>query len=509
MSIESIFKKAKLLLPLLMIPLAVSCGSQPSGPTARDLFYHDTTPGAFSSSSNSSPATHSAVAYSLELRRGDAAPVPCDNRFAFKSGDAIRLHIKVNEPSYIYVLSSGSSGKKQVLYPPDGEDNKLEPGSDCVVPKQGELIFDDNAGTEHLLIGLTREPIPQDRALDLSGVSIESNALSGKPTSVGGYSVLSSFGNNYELGKPISGDGQVYISNPDRSKPTVIEIAVNHTKEGSSASPSSSSGNSTAPSVPTAPTADQSNSGQSGDQGGSAGQLTGKWALLIGVDKFKDPNVPATGCTTDVAHISKFFRDEANFKPDHIIELTDENASVENIQTKMKEMAAQVQPTDLVVTYFSTHGGEPAEGQPGEPVILAYDGYIPMRTMSAHIKSLINTNRLVIILDTCHSGNTRALGDGQQYLRELFPGVGKLIVAGCQPHETSLGGTDGGVFTNSLLDGWRHEKLMKKSFYYAQKETAESPMQHSQSGSEHQQHPVINDSDWTGNDVDIYAIPQS
>jgi hypothetical protein len=477
--------------------LLSSCGgnSSSSEVNARDIFYQSNKPGSSANgTANAGGSSASSVAYSLELKRGDAAPVPCDNRFAFKSGDAIKIHIKVNEPQYVYVLTQGPSGKKDLLYPQPGDDNRLEAGAECVIPKDGDFQFDDNAGTEHIMIGLTSQPIPQDKALELSGVEIGAKDLTGKPATVGGYSVLSDFGSTYQLGQDVSGDKQVYVSNPDRSKPTVIELAVNHTKDGDSGAPPADSGSSN---PPTPPTSDQS--------GGGSAPLTGKWAILIGVDKFKNPNIPATGCTKDVAHLSEFFKTEANFLPDHVIELTDDQASVDNIEAKLREVAPRVKPTDLVITYFSTHGAEPREGQSGEPVIVAYDGFIPMRTMSEHIKSRINSDRLVIIIDTCHSGNTRSLGDGTDYLRELFPGVGKIIVAGCQPHETSLGGADGGIFTNSLLEGWRKEKTLKKAFVYAKDTTAQQSAQHEDHGSPHQQHPVINDASWTGNDIDIFA----
>ena len=178
-----------------------------SGPSARDVFYHDTSGHAATSGNSATASGATSVAYRLELRRGESEPVSCDNRFAFKSGDALRLHIKVNEPLYCYVLTSGSTGEKSVLYPPSGENNLLQPDTDCVVPANGEMIFDDNAGTDRLLVALTTKPIAEDKALTLQGVTVEGSALTGSPTKVGDYSVISGFGSNYELGNPISGDG--------------------------------------------------------------------------------------------------------------------------------------------------------------------------------------------------------------------------------------------------------------------------------------------------------------
>lgn len=222
------------MVPLVFSLTGCSSGSSTSTVNARDYFYKS------SDGQQGSDATGgTSVAYKLELRRGDSEPVFCDNRFAFKSGDALKLHLKVNKPLYCYVLNQGSTGEKQVLYPKEGDDNKLQPDSDCVVPNEGEMVFDDNAGTERLIIVLTKEPLAQDKALGTPAVAVDSSALNGSPNKVGNISVLSSFGNSYELGKPVSGDNYVYVSNPERSGPTAVELALKHTKDGESGAPGS------------------------------------------------------------------------------------------------------------------------------------------------------------------------------------------------------------------------------------------------------------------------------
>jgi hypothetical protein len=220
------------------------------GPTARDLFYREGTGSGGSGGSSGAPPSSGnsggkpAIAYCLELTRDGAEPVPCDNRFVFKSGDALRLHIKVNQPFYVYVLSIGSTGQKSALYPRSAdEDNRLAPDKECIVPPKGQMVFDDHPGTENLGVFFTTEPLKPERALELKGEVIDSRALTGTPMTVGNLSVVSGFGTSYELGEPVEGDGQVYISSERSTEPIGFEIILNHTKDGNahSAAPNSSS----------------------------------------------------------------------------------------------------------------------------------------------------------------------------------------------------------------------------------------------------------------------------
>jgi hypothetical protein len=100
------------------------------------------------------------------------------------------------------------------------------------------MVFDDHPGTEHLGVLLTQEPVKPERALETKGDIIDSQALTGTPMTVGSCSVVSGFGANYELGKPLDGgDSQVYISNQanqsnQKSQDIAFEVILNHSKNG-------------------------------------------------------------------------------------------------------------------------------------------------------------------------------------------------------------------------------------------------------------------------------------
>jgi alpha-beta hydrolase superfamily lysophospholipase len=91
-----------------------------------------------------------ALSYWIELYR-DGKVYRCNNKMAFKSGDAIRFHIISQNPGYAYILmKQSSSGKKAVLFPPADSkiNNYLNAGTDYPLPYQDWLSFDKNPGIE-------------------------------------------------------------------------------------------------------------------------------------------------------------------------------------------------------------------------------------------------------------------------------------------------------------------------------------------------------------------------
>ncbi len=77
----------------------------------------------------------------------------CNNKMAFKSGDAIRFHLIPGSDGYAYlVMKAGTTGKSDVLFPNAsyGTHNFLSKGQDYAIPSEGWMQFDDHPGTEQL-----------------------------------------------------------------------------------------------------------------------------------------------------------------------------------------------------------------------------------------------------------------------------------------------------------------------------------------------------------------------
>ncbi len=126
---------------------------------AKDLFYKQ--------QASSSAVLNTGIQYWIELKRaGKISNV--SNKFAFKSGDNIRIHVKSNVDAFAYVmLKEGSSGEQSVLFPDPHfhDNNKLKAGQDYSLPQEGYMAFDQNPGTEKVLLLLSRTAIDANKFL--------------------------------------------------------------------------------------------------------------------------------------------------------------------------------------------------------------------------------------------------------------------------------------------------------------------------------------------------------
>ena len=97
--------------------------------------------------------------YWIELKR-DGKVSNVSNKFSFKSGDKIRIHVKSNVDGYAYIaLMEGSRGEQSILFPdPQFHDNNtVKASTDYPIPGDGYLTFDQNPGTEKLVLMLSRK----------------------------------------------------------------------------------------------------------------------------------------------------------------------------------------------------------------------------------------------------------------------------------------------------------------------------------------------------------------
>lgn len=105
------------------------------------------------------------VRYSVLKRNPAGQFVEVDPDTTFHSGDRIRLQVKANTDGYLYVVTQGSSGNWQVLFPSSnvaGGSNRLQPGDTRQIPQggAGQFVFDDQGGTEKLFLVLSRQAEP-------------------------------------------------------------------------------------------------------------------------------------------------------------------------------------------------------------------------------------------------------------------------------------------------------------------------------------------------------------
>ncbi len=464
---------------------------------AKDLFYEE-----MKEQTNQTFGT----AYCIELRRPGRPAFLCNNRYSFQSGDSIRLHVKPNANRYAYILlTQGSSGKKDViLYPPSpNDDNLIMGGKEYIIPPKGMLTFDNTVGAEEICLILTPQKVTDQRSM-LSGVQavrVNSDLLSGTPQEISGYKVYSADGaysyNSAKAGAP--GSGQVFVVNPrGAQEPTAIKIVLNHGASSSNPPPM--------PQPDPQPTTPQVKPPSQNPSTTTNSPITDKWAFIMGVNKFRAGS-NLRFCVPDALMFKEFLIKECGFAPNHVLFLTDENATTKNVNHVLTKLLPQgVNKDDLVLLYFSSHG-TPTRNAQNYIVTHDFDGVqnlgIHMQTLGEMIKANIPSNRIVTILDTCFSGNARDL-DATEFIDEQLLGSGQIVVSSCSVNESSLEDPkiQHGLFTYYLTKAMREKKALKASFDACRDHVVKAAQ--NLQGS---QNPIVKYDRWQGNDVVLYAKP--
>lgn len=96
-----------------------------------------------------------------------------------------------------------------------------------------------------------------------------------------------------------------------------------------------------------------------------------KYALLIGVSKFKQKINPIETAVKDIESVKETLIKSGGFKNSNIVLIKDEQATKNNILAALRELKAKASPNDSVVFYISTHGTPPNTF--GKMGIIPYD----------------------------------------------------------------------------------------------------------------------------------------
>ena len=212
-----------------------------------------------------------------------------------------------------------------------------------------------------------------------------------------------------------------------------------------------------------------------GSAGTSAGQLSEKWALVVGISKFQDKHLPRLNyASKDARDFSSLLLDPGvgRFKAANVHALTEGQVTAKELKIELNWLARSAQPNDLVVIFLSSHGTprnrDTAEvnyiatsDTETEPEDNLFATAFPMVEISDVVRTRIKAQRTVIFLDTCHSGAAiRDATASDKALDRIRQGVGRAIVTSSSPEEQSYEGKpfDNGYFTHFLLEALRNGK---------------------------------------------------
>ncbi len=151
---------------------------------------------------------------------------------------------------------------------------------------------------------------------------------------------------------------------------------------------------------------------------GPVGSIRNRYALVVGVGKFKSGITPLQFAVRDATLFYRFLNEQAGFSKNNTYFLADQNATSSNILKYLTAIRNAAQEDDLVVVYMSSHGTPPDKF--GGVYIVTYDTEVNPRERVWHtsvaesaLKDFVENlkaRRLVMVLDTCYSnGAYRAI----------------------------------------------------------------------------------------------------
>jgi uncharacterized caspase-like protein len=146
-----------------------------------------------------------------------------------------------------------------------------------------------------------------------------------------------------------------------------------------------------------------------------------KWAVVIGVSKYKDSRIAGLRYASDDAR--SFYdllvsQQTGGYAPSRVKLLLDSDATVQGIRNALFNWLKQALEEDMVTIYFAGHGSPESPDSPNNLFLLPYDAQyddittsgFPMWDIETALKRFIRAKKVVVIADACHSG-----GVGQSY----------------------------------------------------------------------------------------------
>ncbi len=248
-----------------------------------------------------------------------------------------------------------------------------------------------------------------------------------------------------------------------------------------------------------------------------------KWALVVGITDFQDPDIPDLQYSAkDATDFYNYLTKEANFQPDHVRLLLNEQATQRRVLSELgsKFLARVVKPDDLVVLYFSTHGSPSQLDPRGKNYLVASDSDsddlfatgIEMQKLLDSIQGRVLTDRVLLVMDACHSGFAAPDSKGMSRLgnfkaEDLVQGSGQLVICSSLADERAWESTryQNGVFTRKLLDGLRSKgsaTSLVEAYTFA-RDAVGNEIKEDRPGAK--QTPILKGK-WDGNDL-VVATP--
>ena len=135
------------------------------------------------------------------------------------------------------------------------------------------------------------------------------------------------------------------------------------------------------------------------------------WAVIIGINEYEHVD-KLNYAVQDAEAVKNLLISNFNFPKEHIIILTDKEATLENIKTKLFEVATSVTKGDRLLVYFAGHGQTYEKKDGGElGYLIPVDGKtdnifatcLPMDDIK-RVSSITSAKHVLFLMDACYGG---------------------------------------------------------------------------------------------------------
>jgi uncharacterized caspase-like protein len=248
-----------------------------------------------------------------------------------------------------------------------------------------------------------------------------------------------------------------------------------------------------------------------------------RWAVIIGVSKYKDESLNLRYADRDAEEFHKLLLGPigGSFKANRVVKLTNRQATTANVTKALRSFLQKPGQDDLVIIYFACHG-TPDLNRPENVYLLTHDTdpndisgtALPMREIDISVRENLLSERVIIFADTCHSaaigggiGRRSAINETEQvnrYLKEVSTSRGGIaLLTSAEANEVSFEdekwGGGHGVFTHFLLRGMQGEADLNQNGFVTVGELFEYVRSKVQEATEYRQHPSIGNNPYDRN----------
>jgi hypothetical protein len=145
------------------------------------------------------------------------------------------------------------------------------------------------------------------------------------------------------------------------------------------------------------------------------------------------------------------------------VELHDAQCTRDGCYAAAQKAGENIKEGDLLVLYYSGHGGQQRDENGDEAdgldeTLCLYDGTLNDDYLFAMLSKIPAGVRVLLITDCC---NSRTMARGPIPVAMQIYGLSDLFecelihLAGCDDGKSSIGGSDGGILTNAMLEAFR------------------------------------------------------